>query len=197
MHIVGLGYNFGQKSEASCSSFWSLFSLSGCNLLDSLAMPIMASSTVSRNVLTQRVQPAGQSGSLKGFEEALGGGGGADVEIDIIAEQLIASSFHLCAVHHFLGHYNSFFLSCSFLAITIATEGLTDGPKMGISQFPVLFATFPFSILVLALQLISAIVVIDRSLAADELGLAPHESADGTTRVGVIQNDTRLIRDYL
>ena len=51
----------------------------------------------------------GQSGSLKGFEEALGGGGGADVEIDIIAEQLIASSFHLCAVHHFLGHYNSFF----------------------------------------------------------------------------------------
>ena len=90
-----------------------------------------------------------------------------------------------------------FFLSCSFLAITIATEGLTDGPKMGISQFPVLFATFPFSILVLALQLISAIVVIDRSLAADELGLSPHESADGTTRVGVIQNDTRLIRDYL
>ena len=90
-----------------------------------------------------------------------------------------------------------FFLSCSFLAITIATEGLTDGPKMGISQFPVLFATFPFSILVLALQLISAIVVIDRSLAADELGLRPHESADGTTRVGVIQNDTRLIRDYL
>ena len=68
---------------------------------------------------------------------------------------------------------------------------------MGISQFPVLFATFPFSILVLALQLISAIVVIDRSLAADELGLSPHESADGTTRVGVIQNDTRLIRDYL
>ena len=72
-------------------------------------MPIMASSTVSRNVLTQRVQPARQSGFLKGFEEALGGGGGADVEIDIIAEQLIASSFHLCAVHHFLGHYNSFF----------------------------------------------------------------------------------------
>ena len=71
---------------------------------------------------------------------------------------------------------------------------------MGISQFPVLFATFPFSmlpILVLALHLISAIVVIDRSLAADELGLSPHESADGTTRVGVIQNDTRLIRDYL
>ena len=103
MHIVGLGYNFGQKSEASCSSFWSLFSLSRFNLLDSLPM---ASSIVSRNVLTQRVQPAGQSGSLKGFEEALGGGGGADVEIDIIAEQLIASSFHLCAVHHFLGHYN-------------------------------------------------------------------------------------------
>ena len=93
-----------------------------------------------------------------------------------------------------------FFLSCSFLAITIATEGLTDGPKMGISQFPVLFASFPISllpILVLALQLISVIVVIDRSLAADELGLSPHESADGTTRVGVIQNDTRLIRDYL
>ena len=92
-----------------------------------------------------------------------------------------------------------FFLSCSFLAITIATEGLTDGPKMGISQFPVLFASFPFSllpILVLAVQLISAIVVIDRSLAADELGLGPHESADGTTRVGVIQNDTRLIQDY-
>ena len=145
-------------------------------------------------------------GLLKGFEEALGGGGGADVEIDIIAEQLIASSFHLCAVHHFLGHFSNinadkscFFLSCSFLAITIATEGLTDGPKMGISQFPVLFASFPFSllpILVLAVQLISAIVVIDRSLAADELGLRPHESADGTTRVGVIQNDTRLIQDY-
>ena len=86
-----------------------------------------------------------------------------------------------------------FFLSCSFLAITIATEGLTDGPKMGISL------PFPFSllpILVLALQLISAIVVIDRSLAADELGLRPHESADGTTRVGVRQNDTRLLRDY-
>ena len=47
-------------------------------------------------------------------------------------------------------------------------------------------------ILVLALQLISAIVVIDRSLAADELGLSPHESADGTTRVGVIQNDPRF-----
>ena len=197
MHIVGLGYNFGQKSEASCSSFWSLFSLSECNLLDSLAM---ASSTVSRNVLLLReFRQPGKVGLLEGFEEALGGGGGADVEIDIIAEQLIASSFHLCAVHHFLGHYNSFFLSCSFLAITIATEGLTDGPKMGISQFPVLFASFPFSllpILVLALQLISAIVVIDRSLAADELGLRPHESADGTTRVGVIQNDTRLIQDY-
>ena len=146
-------------------------------------------------------------GLLEGFEEALGGGGGADVEIDIIAEQLIASSFHLCAVHHFLGHFSNinadkscFFLSCSFLAITIATRGLTDGPKMGISQFPVIFPSFPFSllpILVLALQLISAIVVIDRSLAADELGLRPHESADGTTRVGVIQNDTRLIRDYL
>ena len=146
-------------------------------------------------------------GLLKGFEEALGGGGGADVEIDIIAEQLIASSFHLCAVHHFLGHFSNinadkscFFLSCSFLAITIATtEVLTNGPKMGISQFPVLFASFPFSllpILVLAVQLISAIVVIDRSLAADELGLRPHESADGTTRVGVIQNDTRLIQDY-
>ena len=145
-------------------------------------------------------------GLLEGFEEALGGGGGADVEIDIIAEQLIASSFHLCAVHHFLGHFSNinadkscFFLSCSFLAITMATRGLTDGPKMGISQFPVIFPSFPFSllpILVLALQLISAIVVIDRSLAADELGLGPHESADGTTRVGVRQNDTRLIQDY-
>ena len=51
-------------------------------------------------------------------------------------------------------------------------------------------------ILVLALQLISVIVVIDRSLAADELGLSPHESADGTTRVGVKQNDIRLIQDY-
>ena len=151
MHIVGLGYNFGQKSEARCFSFWSLFSLSRCNLLDYLAMP-MAPSTVSRNFLTRKVQPAGQSGSLKGFEEALGGGGGADVEIDIIAEQLIASSFHLCAVHHFLGHFsninadNIFFLSCSFLAITIATRGLTDGPKMGISQISSTFCILPYLI---------------------------------------------------
>ena len=73
-------------------------------------------------------------------------------------------------------------------------------PPDALSSTSVLFASFSFSllpILVLALQLISVIVVIDRSLAADELGLAPHESADGTTRVGVIQNDTRLIRDYL
>ena len=92
-------------------------------------------------------------GFLKDFEEALGGGGGADVEIDIIAEQLIASSFHLCAVHHFLGHFSNinadkscFFLSCSFLAITIATRGIDRRTQNGNQPISSTFCILPFLI---------------------------------------------------
>ena len=103
------GIILAKKLRPAAPPFGHYFPMSGCNLLDSLAM---ASSTVSRNVLLLReFRQLDKVGLLKGFEEALGGGGGADVEIDIIAEQLIASSFHLCAVHHFLGHYNGFFFS--------------------------------------------------------------------------------------
>ena len=79
--------------------------LDGCNLSDfqvassADSFDAQTSETDGFGLFGRRCIIRGDAGFLGGFEVPLGETA-ADVEIDIIAEQLVASSLHLCIISH-------------------------------------------------------------------------------------------------